>query len=433
MSDTVPNEQVMRLVPLGEVSEITMGQSPESLSLNTSEEGLPFLQGCAEFGRKSPLTTVYCNPPLRVSRPESVLISVRAPVGTLNWGDQSYCIGRGLASIRADGHVAETSFLFYVIDQNSGFLHRRSQGSTFLAIGGNDLKVFPVPVFSIEQQKKIAHILQTIDQAIEKTQALIEKYQQIKAGLMHDLFTRGIAPNGQLRPPREQAPELYQQTPIGWIPKEWAVKSCSSLCSRICVGIVIQPTQYYVEDGVPALRSANVREVGVDPLNLVYISTVSNKLLAKSQIREGDIVTVRTGYPGTSAVVPQEFDGSNCIDILISTPTDQIDSEYLCSWINSSFGKGQVLRQQGGMAQQHFNVGEMRELLVAVPDIAEQIKISERLGVCSNMLLTEHEKLGKLKTQKSGLMHDLLTGKVSVSIERKVKREPDYGENYSYG
>ena len=117
MSDTAPNEQMIRFVPLGEVSEITMGQSPESLSLNTSEEGLPFLQGCAEFGRKSPLTTVYCNPPLRVSKPESVLISVRAPVGTLNWGDQSYCIGRGLASIRADGNVAETDFLFYAIAQ----------------------------------------------------------------------------------------------------------------------------------------------------------------------------------------------------------------------------------------------------------------------------------------------------------------------------
>lgn len=433
MNSATQTGQHLVKVCLGDVSEITMGQSPDSVNLNTSENGLPFLQGCAEFGRKSPQTTVYCNPPLRTSKPESILISVRAPVGTLNWGEQSYCIGRGLAAIRAINEVADTGFLLYAISENVNYLHRRSQGSTFLAVGGEDLKSFPVPSFRIEAQHKIARILGTIDQAIEKTQVLIDKYQQIKAGLMHDLFIRGIGSDGQLRPPREQAPELYQETPIGWIPKEWLVKSCSSLCSRICVGIVIQPTQYYVEDGVPALRSANVREVGVDPSNLVYISPASNKLLAKSQIRGGDIVTVRTGYPGTSAVVPQEFDGSNCIDILISTPTSQIDSEYLCSWINSSFGKGQVLRQQGGMAQQHFNVAEMRELLVAVPDIAEQLKISERLGVCSNMLLTEHEKLGKLKTQKSGLMHDLLTGKVPVKIEQEAQREPDYGESYSYG
>ena len=79
---------------------------------------------------------------------------------------------------------------------------------------------FKVPA-DYGHQEKIARILQTIDQTIEKTEALIEKYQHIKAGLMHDLFTRGIGADGKLRPPHEQAPELYQQTPIGWIPKEW--------------------------------------------------------------------------------------------------------------------------------------------------------------------------------------------------------------------
>ncbi|MDZ7685274.1 MAG: hypothetical protein U5O39_09995 [Gammaproteobacteria bacterium] len=86
--------------------------------------------------------------------------------------------------------------------------------------------LFPVDT---KVQKKIGRILQVIDEAIEKTEALIDKYQQIKAGLMHDLFTRGIGPDGQLRPPREQAPELYQETPIGWIPKEWEVSS------RLCL------------------------------------------------------------------------------------------------------------------------------------------------------------------------------------------------------
>ena len=81
----------------------------------------------------------------------------------------------------------------------------------------------PLPQFTEVQQQKIATILSTTDTAIEKTEALIEKYQQIKAGLMHDLFTRGVLPNGQLRPSREEAPELYYETEIGWIPKEWRV------------------------------------------------------------------------------------------------------------------------------------------------------------------------------------------------------------------
>ena len=252
-----------------------------------------------------------------------------------------------------------------------------------------------------------------------------DKYQQIKAGLMHDLFTRGVLPNGQLRPPREHAPELYQETPIGWIPREWQLQRCANLCTRICVGIVIQPTQYYVTDGVPALRSANVREEGIDLSDFVFISPNSNNLLAKSQIKTGDILSVRTGYPGTSAVVPIEFNGANCIDILISSPTQEVSSDYLCDWINSSFGKEQVLRLQGGMAQQHFNVGEMRNLLVALPPLEEQLRITNRASAVKIRLRLEASRLEKLRIQKLGLMQDLLTGKVPVEVVEPVKELAD--------
>lgn len=167
---------------------------------------------------------------------------------------------------------------------------------------------------------------------------------------------------------------------------------------------------------VPAFRSANVREDGIDPSNFVYISPSANAMLAKSQIKVGDILSVRTGYPGTSAVVPMEFHGSNCIDILISSPGDRISSEFLCYWINSTFGKEQVLRQQGGMAQQHFNVGEMKELLVVIPSKEEQGRIKNRADSINERLQLEKDMLNKLRQQKIGLMSDLLTGKVRVVV-----------------
>ena len=91
---------------------------------------------------------------------------------------------------------------------------------------------------SLTEQRKIAYYLDTVQTTIEKTEALIHKYQQIKAGLMHDLFTRGLTSDGKLRPLREQAPELYHETPIGWIPKEWEVKRSGDLCLKcICINI----------------------------------------------------------------------------------------------------------------------------------------------------------------------------------------------------
>lgn len=347
----------------------------------------------------------------------SILVTSRASIGLSKITRVPVATNQGFKSLIPKPDV-DAIFLFYQTQRLRGAFEKFAAGSTFLEINKKDTERIPFPhPTSIKEQRKISVILTAMDAAIEKTEALIVKYQQIKAGLMHDLFTRGILPNGKLRPPRSEAPELYQETLIGWFPSEWKFARCADICSRICVGIVIQPTQYYVDDGVPAFRSANIREVGIDSDNLVFISPISNQLLVKSQVRAGDIVSVRTGYPGTSAVVPPEFTGANCIDILISTPSNLVDPQYLCDWINSSFGKWQVLRQQGGMAQQHFNVGEMRELLVALPHLDEQKKIRSRIKAISDKLVVEQAMAKKLLAQKRGLMQDLLTGKVPVQVE----------------
>ena len=109
---------------------------------------------------------------------------------------------------------------------------------------------------SLTEQRKIACYLDAVQTVIEKTEALIHKYQQIKAGLMHDLFTRGLTADGKLRPPREQAPELYQETPVGWIPKEWCIDQFGE---RILI-IDPNPSHRYpgaVDEGVPICSTEN--------------------------------------------------------------------------------------------------------------------------------------------------------------------------------
>lgn len=434
MNSAASNQQIAHFANLGQVSEITMGQSPESVSLNTNEAGLPFLQGCAEFGRKSPLTTVYCNPPLRVSNPESILISVRAPVGTLNWGDQRYCIGRGLAAIKAIGNLADSEFLFYVIAQNANFLHRRSQGSTFLAISGNDIKIFPVPAFDIESQKKIARILQTIDQAIEKTEALIEKYQQIKAGLMHDLFTRGIDTNGQLRPPRDQAPELYQQTPIGWVPKEWKFGTCEDICEHIidCKN----RTPPVKPEGFPVIRTPNVRNGQFVDEGLVFTDYRSYLIwTARGKPVSGDIVITREAPVGEVCKIPDRHSQS-CLGqrmMLYRTDTTKIDNDYFLYALQSTAVQNRLDLISGGSTVGHVRVGDIKSLWIMYPESRlEQSRIAKALNSISDRQNKEEVQLDKLAKQKSGLMHDLLTGKVPVKLERETQPEADYGESYSH-
>ena len=203
-------------------------------------------------------------------------------------------------------------------------------------------------------------------------------------------------------------------SPLGHIPREWEVRSCQSLCREIVVGIVVKPAQYYVEVGVPVLRSANIREDGIQLSELVFISQESNVQLSKSMLHTDNVVTVRTGYPGTTCVVPSHLDGANCVDLIISRPGREIVQRFLALWVNSPFGKDQVLRVQGGLAQQHFNVGEMKMLLVAKPKPDEQKAVLDRLDVIDSDIKVATDEQAKLRVLKSGLMTDLLTGRVRV-------------------
>jgi len=289
----------------------------------------------------------------------------------------------------------------------------RASGSTRYGLPISAIETVEIPTPPKLEQTKIAEILSTVDRAIEQTEALIAKQQRIKTGLMQDLLTRGIDEHGNLR---SEQTHQFKDSPLGRIPVEWEVDSCVSVCTEIVVGIVIRPTQYYREDGIPMLRSANVRENLIDPSDLVYMSAQDNEKLAKSQARQGDLVTVRTGYPGTTSTIPPEFDGCNCVDIVISRPKPKkISSQFLSLWVNSDNGKRQVLEGQGGLAQQHFNVGEMKTLRVKIPSLDEQKRIESLLLTHDKTLDDAKQNHAKLRSLKNALMQDLLTGKVRVT------------------
>lgn len=384
--------EAQEFIQLGNLADIIMGQSPDSASCNTDEHGLPFLQGCAEFGKQSPSTEFYCFPPLRISKPDSILISVRAPVGRLNWGEQSYCIGRGLGAIKARSGLSDTRFLGYSIEQNVSFLHRRSQGSTFLAIGTNDIKIFPIPAISYKKQRKISSILDTIDHTITHTETLIQKYQQIKAGLMHDLFTRGIGADGKLRPPRDEAPELYQESAIDWIPKEWDVKKLVELAHFQRGHDIVESN--FIEGNYPVISSGGV--IGLH-----------NEFTSKGP----SVVLGRKGTIGKVHYVNSNFWAHDTSLFA----TDLFDNEplfiyCLCNYLN-------LAKYGTKSGSPSLNRNDIHPLIVGRPSPIEQKIIVTRLNACGDKISSLSGEYTKLRCVKSGLMHDLLTGKVPVNVD----------------
>ncbi len=380
------------------------------------------------------IETIFRDAPSRartiVHRGDVLMSTVRPNLKAFAYfdlADAAYIASTGFAVLTAR-EKTDPRFILYAILSDTVLrqIDALVSGSNYPAINTSAVRRLQILTPPKTEQTKIADILSMLDRTIEETEALIAKQQRIKTGLMQDLLTRGIDEQGNLR--SEQTHE-FKDSPLGRIPAEWEVKPCAALCRQIVVGIVIRPVQYYKPDGVPVLRSANVKENSLDPSNLVFMSEKDNEVLSKSQLSAGDLVTVRTGYPGTTAVIPHEFDGSNSVDVVISRPDPhRVRSEFLSLWINSNQGKRQILEGQGGLAQQHFNVGAMKSLLVKVPDLREQKRIEEILIAQRSADDRVVETLAKLVSSKTGLMQDLLTGRkrAMALLEEEPQREKVY-------
>jgi len=285
-------------------------------------------------------------------------------------------------------------------------------------------KQYWLPTIGQDQQKKIAAILTGIDTTIEKTEALIAKYQQIKAGLMHDLFTRGVLPNGQMRPPREQAPELYQETAIGWIPKEWDCERLGSILLKSGGYLQTGPfgsqlhADEYQNEGVPVVMPQDINDGLIGTASIARISPARAELLSRHSLKVGDIIIARRGELSRAAAIRSEevnwICGTGCF--LLRLGRTELNHFFFSHVYRHNLIQRQIAGMQVGTTMPSLNNNVMSRVFFPFPKIAEQNQISRRLDVAEKEICSLQEHAEKLRQQKLGLMHDLLTGKVPVKV-----------------
>lgn len=208
-----------------------------------------------------------------------------------------------------------------------------------------------IPLPPLFEQQRIATILGCADALRAKRREALGQLTELRQSIFLDIFGD---------PTRN--------------PKKWPLIKCGEICTRTTVGVVVKPASYYQDSGIPALRSLNIRKNQVVMDNFVYISAESNEgKLAKSRIWHKDIAIVRSGQPGTAAVVPVDLNGANAIDILIATPDPaQVESEYLATYLNSEGGRRMVLGESRGQIQQHLNVKSLKSAPIPLPPLSLQ-------------------------------------------------------------
>lgn len=192
-----------------------------------------------------------------------------------------------------------------------------------------------------------------------------------------------------------------------------------SVCETIKVGIVIKPTQYYVEQGgVFAFRNANVRRNYIEDKDWAMISQEGHQKNLKSQVHIGDVLIARSGVNlGMAATVPQKYDGYNAIDVVIAVPKKEfILPQYLAQYTNSPYGLEIVRKNQHGAAQGHLNVKEYGNLPIFLPNIPEQYsllkKIESRLSVCDNIEQTIDTSLQQAEALRQSILKQAFEGEM---------------------
>lgn len=305
-------------------------------------------------------------------------------------------------------------FLFYILQFPLNIINDLTYFTTVKHLSSGDIKGIKFPLPSLPEQQAIADFLDRktaqIDTLIEKKQRQIDLLQEQRMALINHAVTKGLSPDVRMK---DSGVEW-----LGEIPSHWKVVKLKYISPNITVGIVITPAKYYVDDGVPCLRSLNVKERKLIAENLVYISPESNELLQKSKIYSGDLVSVRTGQPGTTAVVDERFDGANCIDLIITRQAKEFDSQFLAYQLNSSLSKAQYTTGSSGAIQQHFNVETASNMLVVLPPLDEQIEIRKKLDLAEKRDEDIANNIGLmiqyLQEYRMALISEAVTGKIDV-------------------
>ena len=405
---------------LKNIASLLMGQSPSSDDCSDNPIGPPFLQGCAEFGPIHPDPKQYCKEPPKTAPCNSILMSVRAPVGRLNMADRSYGIGRGLCSISPYSEYADVTYTRYVLESSGDALTVVSTGSTYDAVSIGDVAshVFPLP--PLAEQDAIVRYLDSagdrIRRAISVKERLIELLTEQRQAVIHRAVTRGLDPTVQLK---DSGVEW-----LGDVPEHWEVRRLKTLLARpLQNGIFKKKDQYGF--GVPLINVADVyrENFRVEPsvLDLVQISPDEAR---RFQVHDGDIFFVRSSLKlegtGRSAVAVNCSPDTvfECHLVGARPESRRVNSKFVAFQLNSHTLHHYLISRANMVTMATIAQDTIASCPLLIPPRSEQDRIVKWVDTQLNQITLAIERANKeitlLHEYRTRLIADVVTGQMDV-------------------
>ncbi|NQE44710.1 Type-1 restriction enzyme MjaXIP specificity protein [ANME-1 cluster archaeon GoMg2] len=284
-----------------------------------------------------------------------------------------------------------------------------------------------IPI-SLPEQHKIADILETVDNTIERTNKIIEKYKRIKQGLMQDLLTRGVVENDELGVMsyelRDEEKHRFKDSPLGRIPEEWEVVELMNGIGGNANLIVAGPfgsnlkVEDYKKTGIPIIRLQNIDENKFIDKDIKFIADKKAKELSYHSFISGDLILAKLGDPiGKTCIVPNNFEyGIVVADVVRIRVNEQYaDKRFISYILNFDICRNQLNTDIIGTTRPRVNLDQIRTAKIPLPPLSEQHIIASILSQTDETIEKEQKYKQKLESIKQGLMDDLLTGKVRVN------------------
>ena len=385
----IPNAWEVR--KLEDVSYVIMGQSPIGSSYNKIGDGYALINGPTEFTKRCPIKIQWTSSPTKFCKNGDVLICVRgSSTGRINISNDEYCIGRGVAAIRAKERTNH-SYLEFQINNAVKNILSLTAGSTFPNIDGKTLKQISIPLPPLPEQKAIAEVLSDTDNLIQALEKRIAKKRLIKQGAMQKLLT-----------PK----------------KDWGMKKLGEICD---VRDGTHESPKYLDDGIKFITSKNIINGRLDFSDLKYISEKDAIEIGKrSKVDQGDILMSMIGTIGNAVLIDFEPDFSIKNVALFKPFIKYVNPLFLIQTLYSQNYQGYIESKLDGGIQKFISLGVLRDLDVPLPPTnEEQTRIATILSDMDSEIETLEKKLAKYKQLKQGLMQELLTGKTRLIVNYK--------------
>ena len=366
---------------LGDICKITMGQSPSSSCYNDNFQGIPLVQGNADIYKRITAPRFYTSEITKKCEVNDIIMSVRAPVGTISLANQECCIGRGVCSMKAS---LSQKYLYQILLNQEDKWGRISQGSTFESINSSDIKELKLKIPKVQEQEKIASFLTKVDSLIEKQGEKVKNFELYKKGMMQKIFSQEIR---------------FKDNNRCDYPK-WEEKKLKSICT-INQGLQIAISERFSEykNGRYFYITNEFLKVGSD--KKYYINNPNESVLCK----ENDILMTRTG--NTGKVVTNVSGAFHNNFFKVNYNRKLIIKGYIYYYLIYDKTQKIIRRLAGSSTIPDLNHNDFYNIKMNIPNLEEQIKIAKCLSNIDTILDKESKKLEELKEWKKGLLQQM--------------------------